>query len=125
MTTDSLYTISESVAAIFTSAGAIYAVFKHLSSKGNKKREEHKKEILHIAREEMGQISSELNNRIRDLEVELEAQKISVSKEFTYFRSAHNAEVKALGDKIESLRQDLSIQHQALLGLLTKLVDTN
>lgn len=109
--------------AIATFLGAAKAI-SHMAHKSKAKRESYSQEILDQAKTEMEKIEQDLEVKIKRLEIELEAQKLSVSKEFSYFKQAHNTEIKALAEKIESLRQDISQQHQALVGLLTKLVNT-
>lgn len=117
-------TALEFSAALVTATGGIYGVLHHFSQRAKRKKIAYRQEILDQAQLEMSRIESSLELKIRNLEVVFEAQKLSVSKDFSHFKETYHAEVKSLGEKIEALREDLSQQHQALVGLLTKLVDT-
>jgi tRNA G10 N-methylase Trm11 len=116
--------ILEASGAFVTALGGIYTTVKHLSHKSKEKKQKYREEILERAKEEAQKIEKSLENKIKNIEIELAAQKLSVSKDLSNFKEMHNAEVKVLGEKIESLRQDLMQQHQALVGLLTKLVNS-
>lgn len=116
---------SEAFGAAVTAIGAVYGAIRHVGHKIRDKREKHKEEILGLAKEEMGRIRDSLENKIRDLEIELENQKDNVAKDFSHIKEVYNAEIRALGDKIDSLRSDLSAQHTNMVNLLTKLVNSN
>jgi hypothetical protein len=123
MTID-LNTAIAGITGIVTGLGGIYTGFKHLKASSNRKKEAYKESILCQASQDMEKIRLGLEEKIKIIEIELENQKQNVSKDFEHFKDTHNAEVKVLGEKIESLRQDLSQQHQALVNLLTKLIDS-
>ena len=74
--------------------------------------------------DDLGEIIRAVKGAILDLKLELDTQKENVSRDLGHLREVYNAEIKVLGEKIENLRQDISQQHQALVGLLTKLVDS-
>ena len=114
----------EALAAFITSIGGIYSIIHHISGRMKRNKEKYRQEILAHARAEMDKIEVSLSAKIKDLEEEFESQKLSVNKDFSHFKETYNMEVKSLGEKIEALRDDLAQQHQALVGLLTKLVDT-
>jgi len=113
----------EVAAGVVTAIGTIYPVFQHLRSKKLKNKENYRKEILDQAKIEMTKIEKSLDDKIKNLEIEFQAQKLNVFKDFTYFKETHNSEMKALGEKIENLRTDLNTQHSNLVALLTKLVN--
>ena len=113
----------EALAAIVTAVGGLYGATRHVLARSKKKREEHRTEVLAMAKSELILVKQDLEGKIRKLELELTTQKISISKDFDHFTEIYNNEIKVLGEKIENLREDLSQQHQALVGLLTKLVD--
>ena len=119
-----LPTALEGAAGAVTALGGAYTTVRHLLNRSKIKKQEHRQDILKEAKEEADKIKISLETKIKALEVEFQTQKQNVSKDLAHFKETHGAEVKALGEKIESLRQDLSQQHQALIGLLTKLVDT-
>lgn len=113
----------EGAGGAVTAVGGVYAFIRHISHKRKRAEEKYKEDILDQARSEMKKIEESLEIKIKILEIELESQKLNVSKDFSHFKETHNAEVRVLGEKIENLRQDISQQHQALVGLLTKLVN--
>jgi hypothetical protein len=116
-------TALEAGAALVTAIGGLYGAVRAIIARSKRKREEHKQEVLAMAKAELVLVKENLESKIRKLELELETQKISISKDFDHFTEVYNNEIKSLGEKIENLREDLSQQHQALVGLLTKLVD--
>lgn len=115
--------ISAIVVAAIPVVGGVYTSIRLIRKSAMAKKACYRAEILAEAKEEAQRIKVELENKIKILEEEFQVQKRSVSKDFSHFREVYSAEVKVLGDKIEALRQDLSAQHTALVGLLTKLVD--
>lgn len=110
-------------AAAVTAIGGIYTSIHHIRGRIKKKNNLYRQGILDQAKFEVTKMERYLEEKIRVLEIELEDQRLSLSKDLSHFKETHNSEVKALGEKIENLREDLSQQHQALVGLLTKLVD--
>lgn len=117
-------TALEFATGTITGTIAIVTAIKKLLGRHRKHKEEYRQSILKQAKEEVEKFKTELEEKIKKLENEFELQKASVSKDFDHFRETHNAEIKILGEKIENLRQDISQQHQALVGLLTRLVDS-
>lgn len=110
-------------AAVVTAIGGAYPIINHLIAKKKRDKEKYRQDILDQAQEEMKKIEKSLEEKIAFLENEFQTQKQSIYKDFNFFKETHNSEIKALGEKIENLRNDLSQQHQALVGLLTKLVN--
>lgn len=120
-----LNTIIGISAGAVTTLGAIYTFYRHIRNGIQVKKEQERRDILKIAKDEMEKIESELLEKIKKLEIELEAQKLNVSRDLEHLREIYNAEIRALGEKIEDLRKDLSDQHSAMVNLLTKLVNKN
>ena len=115
------------IEAIGTALAAIYPIFigfRHFLGSFRKKREAHRDSILKQAGDEMNRIKEDLEGKIQVLRDELDTQKDKVSTELSHMKEIYGAEIKALGEKIENLRQDISQQHQSLVNLLTKLVDS-
>lgn len=112
----------EAGAASVTAIGGIYGVARRIVTSSKRKKELYRQEILDRAKEEADRIREALEDKIRTLEIEFENQKQSVEKDFEHFKEVHGAEVRVLGEKIESLRADLAAQHSSLVALLTKLV---
>lgn len=111
-------------AGVVSVSGGIYTAFRHITLGSAIKREKYKEEILKQAKEELNKIEFVLSDKIKKIEIELESQKLSVSKDLGHMREIYNAEIKVLGEKIDTLRSDLQDQHQSMVALLTKLVNS-
>ena len=115
-------TAIEASGGLIAALGGLYGAAKRFIKHSEAKKAKYRQDILDQAKEEAEKVKAALEAKIKALEIEFAVQKQSVSKDLNFFKQTHNAEVKALGEKIEALRQDLQQQHQALIGLLTKLV---
>jgi hypothetical protein len=116
-------TTMEAAGTLIAAVAGAYTTIQHVRSRMQKKKEKYRQDLLDEAKEESRKFKEELEIKIKALEVEFQAQKVSVSKDLEFFKASHNAEIKVLGEKIEALRSDISMQHQSLVNLLTKLVD--
>ena len=114
---------AEVISCIVVASGGIYSVGHHFISKAKKKKEKYRQDILDQAKEEMSKIEAELNEKIKDLALELSIHKENIVKDMDHYKEIYNAEIKVLGSKIDDLRQDLSEQHANMVNLLTKLVN--
>ena len=110
------------VASAIPAMGGLYASWRHIRFSIQAKKDRERKSILDEAREAMDKVETKFSDKITKLEIELEAQKLNISRDLSHFKEMHTAEVRVLGEKIENLRENLTQQHQALLELLTKLV---
>lgn len=119
-----LNTLIGTSAAAITALSILYAGYRQITHSFASKRALERESILKIAKEEMAKIEAELEEKIKRLEIELEAQKMNVSRDLDHLREIYNAEIKALGEKIDDLRSDLSDQHSSMVALLTKLVNS-
>lgn len=117
-------TLIEAGIATVTVIGGIWTTSWRLLVSYKRKKELYRLEILSQAKKEADQIKIDLEVKIKELETEFHIQRSNVSKDFEHFRQTYNNEIKTLGEKIENLREDLSQQHQSLVGLLTKLVNS-
>jgi predicted RNase H-like nuclease (RuvC/YqgF family) len=113
---------AEAIGGAATAIGSTWAAIKHIQYNKKFKKEKERQEILSKASEEMAKIEVKLNVRINQLEIELEAQKLSVSTEFVHVKDTYNSEIRVLGQRIQELRQDLADQHSSMIQLLTRLV---
>lgn len=118
------YAVLEGAAGAVTAFGGLYAGARHLIVGHKRKKEEYRQSILNKANEEMAKIKTELEEKIKGLENELANQKENIYKDLGHLKEIYNAEIRTLGDKIDSLRSDLQDQHQSMVALLTKLVDS-
>jgi len=119
-----ILTSGEAIGGLATAVGVIFGGVRHIILISKRKKEEYRQAILSEAKEEAEKIIKNLEFKLKTLEDEFQVQKDSTNKDFQHFKETYNAEVKTLGEKIESLREDLMQQHQALVGLLTRLVDS-
>lgn len=116
-------TVLEATAGIITALGSAYPAISHFRAKSRKNKENYRKEILDKAKNDMEIIEKSLDNKINLLAMETQTLKLGIYKDFNFFKETHTNEVRALSEKIELLRTDLSQQHTNLVNLLTKLVD--
>lgn len=119
-----LTTATGITAAVVTAVGGIYTSYRHVTLGMAIKREKYKEDILNQAKGEMSRIEDKFEEKIKKIEIELESQKLSVSKDLGHMREIYNAEIKTLGEKIDDLRSDLQDQHQSMVALLTRLVNS-
>lgn len=115
------------IEATGSALAAIYPIFigiRHFLGSFRKKREARRDAILKQAGDEMNKIKKDLESKIQVLRDELDTQKDKVSTELSHMKELYGTEIRVLGEKIEALRQDISQQHQSLVNLLTKLVDS-
>lgn len=111
-----------SLAGTITACGSLYAGYRHLRYSIQDKKDRERQAILNKANEALAQVEAKLEKKISSLELEFETHKTNLSKDLDFMRSTYNAEIKVLGERIESLREDLVVQHSQLVNLLTKLV---
>lgn len=117
-----LFTTLEAIASFVAVTGGLYSAYRHISLTLKIKKENERKAILDQARSELDKVSSHLNEKIKDLEIELALAKENITKDFIHMKEIYSAEINELGNKIESLRQDLQSQHSQMVELLTRLV---
>lgn len=117
-------TLLEGLGGAAAAISSSYAGVRHMVKRSKAKKAEARAAILAEANAEMLKIRAELEDKIRNLEVELENQKINLSKDLSHLREIYNAEIKVLGEKIDTLRADLADQHTSMVALLTRLVES-
>lgn len=118
---NSLIEASSGIVAI---VGGLYTGIRRLRSSSKAKKIQEREEILLKAMEGADKIREELETKIKIIEMELKNQKESMSKELHAMRDSYNSEIRILGQRIQELKEDLSQQHQSLVGLLTTLVNS-
>lgn len=117
-----LSTLLEASGAVISGLGSVYVGIKHLKYSFQDKKSKERQAILDKANEELAKVEDKLNKKINSLQLEFETHKTSLSKDLDFMQSTYNAEIKVLGERIESLREDLVTQHGQLVNLLTQLV---
>jgi hypothetical protein len=118
-----IQTALEGSAAAITAIGGAYSLIKRIMASSRKRKEKYRQAILDKANEEMAKIKAELEDKINALEKELLDQKASITKDLGYLKDTYSSEIKGLAQQIQDLKKDIALQHQALVGLLTKLVN--
>lgn len=103
--------------------GTAFLTIKKVLASSKRDKELEKAEILREVKEMDSLLKSKLESRLEAIKAELKNLELNVNKDFSYIRESHEGEIKALGEKIENLRSDLSNQHGSLLALLTKLIN--
>lgn len=124
MSIDPNVAVEGAVGAI-TAIGGIYTGFRHILSNYKKKREKYRQSILEEAKLEVERVRQDLENKIKEVELELNVQRENVAREMDHLKETYNTEIRILGQRVEELRQDLTLQHGSLMALLTKLVGPN
>jgi hypothetical protein len=115
-------TMVEALGSLVAVIGGLYTTYRHISLSLKIKKENEKQAILDEAKTELDKVSIELNEKIKDLEIELALAKENITKDFVHMKEIYSAEINELGSKIEALRQDLQSQHSQMIELLTRLV---
>jgi septal ring factor EnvC (AmiA/AmiB activator) len=117
----SLQTIEE-VLGIIVALGTCWAFVRKILKDLKKSRKEEAEGIIKQAREEDSFMRIKLEARLETLKTELRNLEFNVNKDFQHVKESHSNEIKALGEKIEAIREQLNSQHSQLLEFLTKLV---
>lgn len=118
------YNMIMAIAGAIGTLGTAGFTIRHLFVILRKRRELHKASILNEAKKEVDAVQQILENRVKSMEVELALHKESMAKDLVHLKETYTAEMANLGQKIENLRNDIQQQHQALIGLLTRLISS-
>jgi len=113
----------EALAAIGTALGSAWIFVRKIVKDLHKARQDQADAIIKQAREEDSLLKLKLEAKIDGLKTELKSLEFNINKDLNFVKQSHTSELKNLGEKIESLRTELSAQHGSLLALLTKLVE--
>jgi len=117
-------TFLEASAGAITALSGGWAFYRHIRYGIADKKERYRAAIMTEAKLEMTKIESKMSVRINSLEVELSNHKDNIVRDMSHMKEVYNAEIKTLGEKIDSLRSDLQDQHSSMITLLTKLVNS-
>lgn len=104
-----------SIASVFLTAQKLV---KHLKSEKEKEIEQ----VLDKAMAELQKEKTLLEMKIQACFDENERLKESLEKEIEFTRTSYEIEIKNLGDKIESLKEEVRSQNTQILNLLSKLI---
>lgn len=104
-----------SIASVFLTAQKLV---KHLKSEKEKEIEQ----VLEKAMAELQKEKTLLEMKIQACFDENERLRESLEKEIEFTRTSYEIEIKNLGDKIESLKEEVRSQNTQILNLLSKLI---
>jgi len=104
-----------SIASVFLTAQKLV---KHLKSEKEKEIEQ----VLDKAMAELQKEKTLLEMKIQACFDENERLRESLEKEIEFTRTSYEIEIKNLGDKIESLKEEVRSQNTQILNLLSKLI---
>jgi hypothetical protein len=107
---------------ILTGVGGFYMGLKQLWKNHKRARDRQAMSVLQSAKEYDSTIKSELENKIHELELKLNALRESVEKDVAHLKETYKADIGFLGDKIAELRKEVHDRHGELVQLLTKLI---
>jgi ABC-type phosphate transport system auxiliary subunit len=102
--------------------GTIVTIGQKIVKNLRKSREERDAKILQSSKEEINSAKLKLESHIKEVEAKLETLKVTVEKDLEHIKDMNNAEIKALGEKIQELRDELKEGHTNLLNLLSDLI---
>lgn len=95
---------------------------RKISNDAERQKKVQEAKILQAAKEADASNYAKLDSKIHDLAIELKVHKESNQKDLDHLRETHNSELKNLGEKIETLRDELRQQSKNILELLTKMI---
>lgn len=101
--------------------GAVYTILKILREIRKSKKAEADR-IIDECKELDLVLKAKLEAKLSLLETQLHNLELNVAKDFSSMKESHTLELRNLGDKIESLRDEFRTQSVGILNLLTKLV---
>lgn len=104
--------------------GATYLTIKNIIKNKAVEKEAEKAAILQEAKEYTEYIKKDLENKIVNVQINLDTVEQSVAKDLAHLRETYNGEIRNLGTKIEELRSELRNQHGQLVQLLTKMISS-
>lgn len=113
------------IGQIIISLGSIASVFLTAQKLIRHLKSEKEKEIEQVLEKAMAELQKEktlLEMKIQACFDENERLRESLEKEIEFTRSSYEMEVKNLGDKIESLKEEVRSQNTQILNLLAKLI---
>lgn len=111
------------ISGAVTAIGGAYLTMRSIQKDNEKSKEIQAAKILQDAKEEDALLKASLESRISILETSLKNLETSTQKDLEHIRVTQEGEIKHLGERIESLREELRQQHGQLLSLLSKLID--
>lgn len=113
------------IGQIIISLGSIASVFLTAQKLIRHLKSEKEKEIEQVLEKAMAELQKEktlLEMKIQACFDENERLRESLEKEIEFTRSSYEMEVKNLGEKIESLKEEVRSQNTQILNLLAKLI---
>lgn len=110
------------LAAVVTITSLIYT-WQRIFKTAKRDRDEHAARILQSAKEDDNLLKAKLEARIEKIDAQVKNLELNVNKDINHLKETYSAEIKVLGEKIETLRDELRNQHSQMVTLLSKLID--
>jgi Na+-translocating ferredoxin:NAD+ oxidoreductase RnfG subunit len=111
------------VAGSITVVGTAWLTVRKIAKDAAKSKKELIAEILHAAKEEDALQKAKMESKMEALTVKLASLELSVNKDVGHLKETYSNEIKNLGEKIESLREELRSRFDGTVALLTKLIE--
>lgn len=109
-------------AGLVSAVGGAIVTIQRINKNFKREKDLEAARIIHTAKEEDSLLRAKMEQKIDALKWDLKNLEASVNKDLEHIKESHSNEIKALGEKIDNLRDDLRGQHGNLLTLITKLV---
>jgi peptidoglycan hydrolase CwlO-like protein len=106
-----------------TGVSTCYLIVRKNIANNESAKRKHDSELLKSAKDNDFVLNNQLEKKISDLENKFNILKENIEKDMTHLKETYQSEIRFLGQKIESLRQEVHDQHGQLVGLLTKMLD--
>lgn len=116
---------SAMVGQIIIALGAIASMFltaQKIIKNSKIEREQESLKLLEKASEELEKEKQLLEIKIQSCVDENERMKEMIEKDMELIKATYSAEIKNLGEKIESLKEEVRSQNTQILNLLSKLI---
>lgn len=111
--------------SIIIAVSSLILTWQKIAKNAKKTREEETAKILQKAKEEDNLLKAKMEAKIEGLSKEVKNLELSVQKDISHLKESYSADLKNLGEKIETLRYELNQRHSDLIELLTKIVGKN
>lgn len=107
--------------AISLVGGAIVTVQKIIARNEAAKKQAEAK-LLHEAKEAVNSVRRDMEGELKLVRQELDNLENSMNKDLGYMKEAYEGDMRALGDKIETLRDDVRNHHSQIITFLTEML---
>jgi len=102
--------------------GTVIVTFSKLKESFRKEVDKEIKVAIESARNIADADIKAFNLRLDSVSRDIENLSDKIDRDIDHVKIIYNGEIRSLGEKIESLREDVQKQHAQLVSLLTKLI---